>query len=187
MMHQMENIAEVARRITGIAISSLAERDARADGGRREIFYNSGTVGIRRKCGGIAMQLDISVRKYTGIVLTLLTDREGRPLYRISLHHADTDLGIVLYEAQDDQDIVAIWRTWANFFSLPKLLERRPGELECETRWIGATSMGSRPLWRRRGGSLNKRKPTHRIRRRNAHAIIAPFAPATCEAILAEV
>lgn len=171
-MPALENIADVALDLTGSALSSLAERDARADGGQREIHCSMHVIAIRRQIQGIAMKLDIPARAYRGVSLSIIPDRNERPVYRISLQHADADLAIVLFEAIDDHDVVAVWKSWAQYFALPKLLERRPGEFEGETQYIGATAMGARPQWRRRGGLLAQRKPKLLNRRRAAHAIL---------------
>lgn len=166
------DLADVARRITGASLSSLAECDSRADGQTREIFCTPAHITIRRKMQGIAMQIEAPSRQYIGVVLSIFESRDGLPFFRISMPHADADLAIVLFEARDDRDIVAVWNAWANYFALPKLLERRPGDLECGAPRIGATQMGAMPLWRRRGSTLTKRKPKLLNRRRAAHAFI---------------
>lgn len=173
-MSEFEPIELTARRIAGAAVSSLALCDSRADGGQREVLCGVRRIAIRRRVQGIAMQLEISAQAYFGVVLSIFTSRDGAPFYRISMPHADADLAIVLYEAQDNRDIAAVWTAWAKFFSIPKLLESRPGELTAATANIGAITMGARPLWRRRGGSLAQRKPKLLNRRRSAHAILSP-------------
>lgn len=186
-MYQLENIAEISQRTAGTPLSSLAECDSRADGGHREIFCSPHHVAIKRRVQGIAMQLEVPARSYMGVVLSIFTGRDGLPFYRISMPHPDADLAIVLFEARDDRDILAVWKAWARYFALPKLLERRPGELECETNQIGALAMGLRPLWRRRGGSLAKRKPKLLNRRRNAHVSLKPVVETALAAMAMEV
>ena len=187
-MNSAENIAVTAQRISGSALSSLAERDSRADGGLREILCTAQHIAIKRRLHGISMQLEIPARSYIGVVLSLFTGNDGLPFYRISMPHPDPDLAIVLFEARDDRDILAVWKAWAKFFALPKLMERHPGELECEARHIGATIMGSRPLWRRRGGALAKRKPKLLNRRRNAHVVLKKVVEAvTVPGVVREV
>jgi len=171
-MTELKNIADVAREKTGVCLSSLAERDSRADGQSREVFCTTSQISIRRKMQGIAMQIDTPARQYIGVVLSIFEGRDGLPFFRISLPHPDPDLAIVLFEARDDRDIVAVWNAWSAYFSLPKFLERRPGDLECGVRYIGATQLGVMPLWRRRGSTLAKRKPKLLNRRRAAHALL---------------
>jgi hypothetical protein len=175
-MSGLEDIADIAIELTGSALSSLAERDARADGNRREIHCSMHAISIKRQMQGIAMKIDISARAYRGVSLSIIPDRNERPVYRVCLQHADADLAIVLFEAIDDQDVAAVWKAWAQYFALPKLIERRPGEFEGDTRHIGATVMGAQPQWRRRGGLLAQRKPKLLNRRRAAHAILGAHA-----------
>lgn len=176
-MSNVENIASVALAITGRALSSLAESDPRADGGAREIHCTRCLVQIRRSVRNIPMQLDLPARAFRGVALSILTSQSGRSFYRVSLVHEDADLSVVLFEAYDDADIVAVWNAWSHYFSLAKLLERQPGAYETAMKFVGATMMGTCPQWRRNGGSLAKRKPKHLTRRRNAHAILKPVAP----------
>lgn len=182
-MSNIENIAAVALRITGRALSSVAERDARADGGLREVLCSPRSVIIRRKVSSIPMQLDMDARSYRGVSLAILTAPSGQPFYRIALTHNDASLSLVLFEAHDDSDIIAVWNAWARYFSLPKLLERQSGAYETAMRFVGVTMMGPRPLWRRSGGTLAKRKPRHLTRRRNAHAILQPVAPVLMQSV----
>ncbi len=172
-MSELEVIADVAQRITGLVLPQNACRDLRADGLQREIRCGSRHVNITRKVGGIVMRIDVPVQAYFGVLLSIFTGSDGAPFYRISMPHSDPDLALLLFEARDDRDIVAVWKSWANYFGVPKLLEREPGRIESGEMWIGAAKMGSRPLWRRRGGALAKRKPKLLNRRRNAHAVIA--------------
>ena len=174
-----ENIADAALRLTGMALSSHAEKDRRADGGHRDLHCSQNGIVISRKMQGIAMQLAIPARSYTGVVLSLYTGANGLPFYRISMAHPDPDLAIVLFEARDDRDIIAVWKAWAKYFALPAIVERQSGELIGGELRIGATAMGSRPLWRRRGTSLSKRKPQLLIRRRNAHIALKKFPAAS--------
>jgi hypothetical protein len=171
-MKELTNIADVARRITGVALSSLAERDSRADGQCREVFCTRESVIIKRCVQGIAMQIETAARQYMGIVLSIFEGRDGLPFFRISMPHNDPDLAIVLFEARDDRDVIAVWNAWSQYFALPKVFERQPGQLEFGDRRIGSTQLGVMPLWRRRGGALAKRKPKLLNRRRAAHAIV---------------
>ena len=180
IMTAYENIREVARQITGAPVSPLALSDARADGGSREILCGSRRVLIQRSVKAIPMLLDVAAKSYFGVVLSIFEQSDGGVFFRISMPHSDPALAIVLHEARTDGDVIAIWRAWAKFFALPKLLERTPGQLECAETFVGATMMGRAPLWRRRGGALARRKPRHLTRRRNAHAVWA--RPAACAA-----
>lgn len=186
-MTESYNIADVALRITGAALSSLAERDARADGRQREIFCAPGLITIKRRVHGIPMQIDAPAHQYMGVALSIFEGSDGLPFFRISMPHGDPDLAIVLFEARDDRDVVAVWKAWAQFFALPRILERRPGEIEFCDRRLGATAMGERPRWRRRGGALAKRKPKLLNRRRAAHGLIKTNRPPCATASAGDV
>ena len=185
-MANIEHIAELSRRITGVTLSGLAESDDRADCGRRDIACTRDSIVIRRSVKGIAMQIDIPARGYKGVALSAVMGAESKPAYRISMPHKDPALAIVLYEAFDDRDVIAIWKAWSNYFGLARVVERPSGEIEPCGVYYGPVAMGEQPLWRRRGGSLDARKPTQRSRRRNAHAILKPFVAQGNGAAIAE-
>lgn len=165
-MNVAENIALVAQKITGADISPVAERDLRADGARRVLSCDNRRVSISRKLQGISMKIEVPANSYFGIVLSIFAGEDGEPFYRISMPHSDPDFAICLYESRNDEDIVAVWKAWAKFFSLPKLLERTAGELECGEAMMGGVQVGARQKWRRRGASLGKRRSRMSMRRR---------------------
>lgn len=165
-MSVAENIAQVARQITGADISPVAERDLRADGARRVLRCDNRRVSISRSLQGIAMKIEVPATSYFGIVLSVFAGEDGEPFYRISMPHADPDFAICLYESRSDEDIVAVWKAWSKFFSLPKLLERAPGELICGEAMMGCVEVGARQKWRRRGAALGKRRSRMSLRRR---------------------
>ncbi|MBM3608614.1 MAG: hypothetical protein FJX29_09215 [Alphaproteobacteria bacterium] len=138
----------------------------RADGARRSLRCDRSSISIARKVRGIQMNLNVPARSYFGVVLSVLADGQGAPFYRISMPHADPDLAICLYESSSDEDIVAIWKAWANYFQLPKLLEREAGELESGEAWLGHVALGAAHKWRRRGSQLRKRRSRMSARRR---------------------
>lgn len=162
-----ESLAQIAQRITGAQISPVAERDLRADGARRSLTSDRIRVTIGRRLKGIAMQIAVPAHSYFGVVLSVFAGEDGEPFYRISMPHGDPDLAICLYESRSDEEIVAIWKAWANFFSLPKFLEREAGELESGEIRLGQVLVGPGRKWRRRGSQIGKRRSRMALRRRN--------------------
>ena len=145
---------------------TLRAVDARADGAVRDISFGREKIIIRRRLGGVDMKVDVPTNAYRGVVLSLVETTVGRTYYRISLAHRDPELAVVLEEAQDDRDIVAEWKAWANLLCLPKLIEREAGVLVSEELRLGVVALGRGWKLRRRGASLSKRRPRQPLRRK---------------------
>lgn len=144
----------------------LRQEDRRADGAVREVRLERRAILISRRFQGIEMQVGVPVSAYRGIVLTLAGDSFGRPFYRLSLQHADADLSVELMQTHADDDIVAEWKYYAAYFSLPKFIERQPGVLEGAERRIGHVALGRARPQRRRGATLTARRPRILTRRK---------------------
>ena len=145
---------------------SVRQADARADGAEREVSIGRRDIVIARRYRGVGMRINVKVRSFNGVVLSLRPAAAGRDCYRVSLWHRDPDLGIILYEAGDDRDIVARWKDWARFLDLPSFIERAPGIFEnAETR-LGDVAIGSAPSPRRRGAHIAQRRGRGRLRRK---------------------
>ena len=142
-------------------------QDARADGAQREIVLARESVLIRRRVGGIEMKLDVPARAYRGVLLSLDATASGEAVFRLRLLHRDPDLAVTLCEALDDRDIVADWTSWARFFGLPKLVERKRGEIECAEATCGGVWLGRAWKLRRRNATLSKRRPKAAMRRKS--------------------
>jgi hypothetical protein len=140
--------------------------DRRADGAVRNVAIERRQVIIERRVAGIAMRIGIAASAYRGVALSLGSTRSGTTFYRVSLVHRDPDLGVELYAARHDRDVVAEWRAWATYFALPKLVEREPGRFETAEIQLGAVAIGHGLKLRRRGAALSKRRPRIRLRRR---------------------
>jgi hypothetical protein len=119
------------------------------------------------------MRVGVPVSAYRGIVLTLAGDALGRPLYRLSLRHADADLSIELMQTHADADIVAEWKYYAAYFCLPKFIERQPGVLEGAERRVGCVGLGRARPQRRRGAAITARRPRILTRRKPGGGIEA--------------
>lgn len=148
---------------------ALVAADRRADGEVRKVAIERRQVTIERRVAGIAMRIGVAASAYRGVALSLGSTRSGATFYRVSLVHRDPDLGVELYTARHDHEVVAEWQAWADYFALPKLIEREPGRFETTGAQLGAVAVGHGPKLRRRGGALSKRRPAIRWRRRVAH------------------
>ena len=141
---------------------ALTRADARADDRRREVAFGNQSIVIARRVSGIAMQVRVPLCSYRGVALSLAEGRDGEAVHRIELLHRDPDLSIPLGEASDAADITAQWAGWAQLLSLPRLLERAPGEIEA----VEAARPDASPAPRRRGSVVARRRTRFSRRRR---------------------
>ena len=144
----------------------LTRSDPRADDRLREIAFRGPAVVIARRMAGIAMRVRVPLASYRGVALSVAGPGAGEPVHRLELLHHDPDLTIPLIEAADVSEIAVEWAAWARSLSLPRLVERTPGELET----LEDAPAGSSPLPRRRGSALAKRR-TRFSRRRKMGAL----------------
>jgi hypothetical protein len=110
--------------------AAAAYRDARADGGQRDVTLTSLQVTIGRRLRGIQMKIRVPVKAYSGVTLGLEQASGGRPFYKVSLPHPDKELAILLVETFDEVEAHTLWRGWAKHLSLPMMVERDDGALE---------------------------------------------------------
>lgn len=110
--------------------SAAGYRDARAEGGERDVTLSADRVTIRRRYAGVRMKIGVPTRAYRGVVLSLEETASGHMCYRVTLRHADPDLSVVLTEAFDEGGVVEDLRDWARFLAQSPLLERAPGLLD---------------------------------------------------------
>ena len=132
-------------------------------------------VTIRRRVQGIDMRLSLAVSAYRGVALCLAPLAGGELIYQVRLVHRDSDLSIVLDEAQTDHDIIADWRLWARVLGLPALVERSLGHYEpAEGGRAEGPSISAPPrrkrLLKRRPRVLANRKPGDLGRMAAVHA-----------------
>jgi hypothetical protein len=139
----------------------LTRRDARADDSIRQIAFRGASVVIARRVAGIAMRVRVPLASYRGVALSVAAQGEGEALHRIELLHRDPDLSVPLGEASDAGEIAAEWSAWAQSLSLPRLIERAPGQLE-SAEPVAAIL----PAPRRRGSAVAKRRTRFSRRRR---------------------
>jgi hypothetical protein len=78
-----------------------------------------------------------------------------------------------LFEAQDDQHIVAVWRRMARDLGLPAVILTRDGEVLAFDAMLGRLSIGTvRP--RRRNATLAQRHSRAMLRRRTGRVAARP-------------
>jgi Family of unknown function (DUF6101) len=132
--------------------------DARADGGRRQIFFDQHCIKIDRAVAGVKMRLAVPVETYRGVILTC-EETVGQHLYCVTLVHRDPEFSVVLHHSEDWMDVLSIWQAWARYFGRPAIYdEAEMGEEELRAEVL------LRP--RRRGAALSKRRPRILKRRR---------------------
>ena len=147
----------------------IASADARADGGQHLVELYRDHVIIARRVAGIAMRFAVCARAYRGVALLLDSADAAQISYHVDLVHTDPDLNVRLFEANDDLDIAAEWRLWANYFALPALIEREAGQLTPCTARLGTPEIGAAPM-RRKRWTLRSRKSCFAGRRKTGAA-----------------
>lgn len=128
-------------------------RDARADGGMRQVEINRDRVVLRRAVRGMRMAINVRVNDFLGIAV-----RESDEGQTIVLAHRDPSLSIPLLTSTDDDEIEQTSDAWGEIFALPRISED--------------TGQASEPAARRRRHNVIKtRRPKILMRRRNGAAL----------------
>ena len=139
--------------------------DARADGRRRVVIVDEDRIAIARSVAGVFMQIGLAPSAFQGVLLRLVRLDDAGFHYEIHLLHRDPDLGVLLAESGDQAEAEAVWRRWAQRFSLPALVEPVEGTVEPEPAAIGAVEARA-PVVRRRGRGLRLRRARFLTRRK---------------------
>ncbi len=149
--------------------------DPAADHGRRSVTLDQERVLLMRRLGAVAMNVALPVTSYRGIALRIIPgEREEDDRVTVSLVHRDRDFDIPLYEASDDDDVIAEWRLWGTTLGLPLMIEGVDGHLVAADKRIGALTV-DRPRPRRRHALLTGRRPRFLTRRRMTRLPMVPF------------
>ncbi|HMK90082.1 MAG TPA: DUF6101 family protein [Methylocystis sp.] len=135
----------------------LAQRDARAEGGVRQVRVSPRGVVILRRFLGISMRILAPVETYRGVALAVDTAPNGGLSYRLSLAHQDADLEVVLVETADSRAVAADWTYWADYLNLPRLADEN---------FSGDGRRGVAVFERRRNATIAKRRPRSCARRK---------------------
>lgn len=116
------------------------------------------SVMIRRETGaGIPLYVTVPLSAYRGVLLSV-RERPGGPLVALRLHHANGDLGVPLFEADDTNDVIAEWQLWARALARPLLIENADGEI-CEPFERLGGVVVKRPKARRANRFFAERRP----------------------------
>ncbi|MEM7694701.1 MAG: DUF6101 family protein [Pseudomonadota bacterium] len=103
---------------------------------------------------------------YRGVAVTV-AQKEGKPLFSLTLAHEDGHNTVPLGESADASVIARQWQAWAKALSLPLIAIDPEGTVHAEMTAIGVV-MAERPLPRRSGSPLVGRRSRYGRRRRNA-------------------
>lgn len=147
---------------------SASAPDPRTDSGSRDISITARRIEIERQVAGIVMRLAIPIHAYDGVLLACDEQAESR-LYRVSLVHPDPDLSIELHRTIDCPSVLALWRSWAEFFGKPAFYGEGSGQGR-------QRSNVSRLRPRRRGDQIAKRRPRFLKRRRAGNSVASWIA-----------
>jgi uncharacterized protein DUF6101 len=128
-------------------------RDARADGGVRQVEISRDRVVLRRAVRGMRMAINVRVNDFLGIAV-----RETDDGQMLVLVHRDPSISIPLLVSIDGEEIEQASRAWSEIFALPHLNEDAGQRREPAPR-------------RRRHNVIKTRRPKILMRRRNGGAM----------------
>jgi len=129
-------------------------RDARADGGVRQVEISRDQIVLRRAVRGMRMAINVRVDEFLGIAV-----READDTQMLMLVHRDPSLSIPLLFSADGDEILHASFTWSEIFALPLLDEDANRSTQPAPR-------------RRRHNVIKTRRPKILMRRRNGRALL---------------
>ncbi len=137
---------------------------ARAGTTTQTAIIDRDRVVIRRMTGaGVPLYVSVPLKSYRGI---LLTDAAGAPEgVALRLDHANRDLTVPLYEAADDEEVIADWQAWAQALGRPLLIADADGAIHEAQPRLGALRI-QRPKARRVNKFFAERRPRFLTRRK---------------------
>jgi hypothetical protein len=128
-----------------------------------------------RRIGAAAEKIVLPLADYRGVAIRIVpgaTEAEDR--VAVVLSHAAPAQEVLLFEAGDDENVIAEWRLWGTTLGLPLLMEGLDGRtVAAETR-LGEVDV-ARPRPRRRHSYLSGRRPRFLTRRRTGKLPLVPF------------
>lgn len=143
-------------------------RDARADGGIRQVEIDRDRITLRRAVRGMRMAINVRVDDFLGIAM-----READAGWMLVLVHRDPSLSIPLVSCEDSVEIEHAAATWRDTLALPMIDEddaQRAGPASRRRRHNVIKTRRPRILMRRRCGAALGAMRIHRDERE----IIAP-------------
>jgi hypothetical protein len=141
--------------------------DAGADERTRHVELYRERVVLRRCVRGIPMSLNVPVSDFLGVALSVIAPTENTAeAVCLTLEHPDPGLSIPLFNAPDNDDVVAEWQSWAQVLQRPLLVVDDGGALHELFPRIGHVRLGVPAQRRRRRTAIKRRRPSILLRRR---------------------
>lgn len=135
----------------------------RAGARRHSAVIGPDSIVIRRMTGaGVPLYVTVPVRCYRGVLLTAADGGDERVALR--LVHANDELAVPLFEADDADDVLADWQAWGRALARPLLIEDADGVL-CEPHDRLGSLIVKRPKARRVNKFFAERRPRFLCRR----------------------
>lgn len=147
--------------------------DQTADGRTRHVELTRERVVVRRAVRGIKMAVNLPLTCYLGVALRMAPP-QGNDSGAVSvvLEHRDHALSLPLYRADDGNDIVAEWQSWAHVLGMPLLIAEPDGRLREAFDRIGAVRVASPTGRRRTRSAIRKRRPSILLRRKVGRTLV---------------
>jgi Family of unknown function (DUF6101) len=160
--------------------------DAVADERLRHVELHREHVILRRAVQGMRIALNVPVKAFRGVSVRLVPQDGDKPAgVGVYLEHIDPALSIELYAAENSDDIVAEWQSWANALCLPRLVVGSDGAVGEPFPQIGAVRFKAVAPRRRRKSAIARRRPKFLVRRRAGVNRAAPLVHSAEREIIA--
>jgi Family of unknown function (DUF6101) len=141
--------------------------DAAADGCMRRVELTRERVMLRRSVRGMLMAVNLPVASYLGVVLRIEPPvGTAASTVALVLEHRDGALSLPLYRADDSNDVVAEWQSWARVLQLPLLVAEADGRLREPFERLGQVRVAAPLPRRRKHSSIKGRRPSIFLRRK---------------------
>jgi hypothetical protein len=154
----------------------FAAPDAAADGGERRVTLEREQVVLARRVGRVAMRIAVPLTSYRGVAVRLVPGRtEDEDRVAVVLTHPDRALDVPLFEAEEEDIVVAEWKLWGNTLGLPLLVEHQDGGMMPADVREGGFQSTARVYPRRRYALLAGRRPRFLVRRKPGEPAESPI------------
>jgi hypothetical protein len=142
-------------------------RDQAADGQVRQVELHRERVILRREVRGMLMAVGVPVSTFRGVTLRVQQDDDELAASAcVTLDHSDDALTVPLFEAEDTDDVLAVWRAWGRVLGLPLLVAELSGTVHEPFPRLGALDIDDPSPRRRRRSALRNRRPRFLTRRK---------------------
>jgi hypothetical protein len=142
-------------------------RDAAADGSVRFVELTRERVVLRRSVRGMLMAVNLPIASYLGVALRIEPPvGTAAGTVALMLEHRDSALSLPLYRADDSNDVVAEWQSWARVLQLPLLIAEADGRLREPFARIGGLRVAAPTARRRKHSAIRGRRPSIFLRRK---------------------